>query len=256
VDRVLFTYITNQVSKIDACMVVHQLMSKYPISFKRLETISEAFVLLSDPKFHTDYFTIDLELMYENDVTDIFSLLSTLKTLINSTVYKDNHDQTQVRKTKILCIVGLETDPKLIREVFKMNTVDGFTVRYGNGVTIKHLEESVENILKGELSLPKIIQDKLKNNKTKKNSQDEIYLTPRQEQVFKLVSERGSSNKVIAKILNLSESTVKLHVSAIFKKYKVKNRTQLAVFSKKNKSRFAVVENVLSCPSDNDITEV
>jgi DNA-binding NarL/FixJ family response regulator len=246
VDRISFTYITNQISKLDACEIVHQLISKYPISFKRLETISEVFPLLSDPNFYTDYVTVDLELMYENNVTDIFSLLNTLKTLINSTVHRDKNGKTKVRKTKILCIVGLETDPKLIREVIRMNTVDGFTVRYGNGITIEHLEESVENILKGDLSLPKIIQDKIKNNKTKKNSEDEIYLTPRQEQIFKLVSERGSSNKVIAKILNLSESTIKLHISAIFKKYGVKNRTQLAVFSKKNNLRSTkVVENKL-----------
>jgi DNA-binding NarL/FixJ family response regulator len=56
-----------------------------------------------------------------------------------------------------------------------------------------------------------------------------IELTFRQREVFGLVARRGLSNKKIAKILSISESTVKIHVSAIMKAYKVQNRTQLAL---------------------------
>jgi len=59
----------------------------------------------------------------------------------------------------------------------------------------------------------------------------EIRLTDRQQQIFDLVTTRGCSNKQVARLLNLSESTVKLHLSAVFRKYGVINRTQLAVFS-------------------------
>lgn len=60
----------------------------------------------------------------------------------------------------------------------------------------------------------------------------EIKLTQRQQQVFNIVTQRGCSNKHLAKIMGLSESTVKLHLSHIFKKYGVKNRSQLIVFAK------------------------
>lgn len=63
-----------------------------------------------------------------------------------------------------------------------------------------------------------------------------INLTERQQQVKRLLCERGLSNKAIAKQLNISESTVKIHVSAILKRYAVRNRTQLALASK-NHSR-------------------
>jgi DNA-binding NarL/FixJ family response regulator len=63
-------------------------------------------------------------------------------------------------------------------------------------------------------------------------AQSAIALTPRQQQIFNIVTERGCSNKHVAKIMGISESTVKLHLGHIFKKYGVKNRTQLAVFSK------------------------
>lgn len=64
------------------------------------------------------------------------------------------------------------------------------------------------------------------------NTKD-IKLTARQSQILNLVLERGASNKIIARTLNISESTVKLHLGHIFKKYGVKNRTQLAVFARK-----------------------
>lgn len=65
-----------------------------------------------------------------------------------------------------------------------------------------------------------------------KVSSNDIKLTPRQSQIVSLIKERGASNKIIAKTLNISESTVKLHVGVVLKKYGVKNRTQLALFSK------------------------
>jgi len=82
---------------------------------------------------------------------------------------------------------------------------------------------------------PKHIIDQLPGSKSKPElgSLKEIKLTPRQNQILNIVLERGSSNKVIARSLNISESTVKLHLGHIFKKYGVKNRTQLAVFAKK-----------------------
>jgi DNA-binding NarL/FixJ family response regulator len=56
-----------------------------------------------------------------------------------------------------------------------------------------------------------------------------IYLTDRQKQVLALVCNRGLSNKKIAQILHITESTVKVHISAILKEYGVRNRTQLAL---------------------------
>lgn len=58
---------------------------------------------------------------------------------------------------------------------------------------------------------------------------DTIILTERQQVIFDLIRNRGTSNKQIAKYLNLSESVIKFHVGHILKKYNLKNRTQLAV---------------------------
>ena len=59
-----------------------------------------------------------------------------------------------------------------------------------------------------------------------------IILTPRQRQILEIVATRGISNKSIARMLHISESTVKLHMSGILKKFGLRNRTQLALFAR------------------------
>ena len=52
--------------------------------------------------------------------------------------------------------------------------------------------------------------------------------TPRQADVLRLL-QQGMSNKVIAKDLNMQESTVKVHVRQIMKKLRAANRTQAVI---------------------------
>ncbi|WP_105258910.1 response regulator transcription factor [Pseudoalteromonas sp. T1lg88] len=54
------------------------------------------------------------------------------------------------------------------------------------------------------------------------------FLTPSQGKVLKQMAD-GLSNKAIARELNISEKTVRVHASAIFKQLDVENRTQAAV---------------------------
>lgn len=65
------------------------------------------------------------------------------------------------------------------------------------------------------------MQQQVKNNFSE--------LTPRQRDIFNLIATRGASNKQIARTLGISESTVKIHVSAIMRNLCVRNRTQLAL---------------------------
>ena len=58
-------------------------------------------------------------------------------------------------------------------------------------------------------------------------------LTKRELQVLKLLAV-GKLNRQVAEELDISERTVKNHVSSIFKKIEVKDRTQAAVFTIRN----------------------
>ena len=76
-------------------------------------------------------------------------------------------------------------------------------------------------------------ESQVPNNGAATNEYKELpNLTGRQYDVLKLLI-KGKTNKDIAKSLGLSEYTVKIHVTAIFKAMEVSNRTQAVIEAKK-----------------------
>lgn len=69
--------------------------------------------------------------------------------------------------------------------------------------------------------------------KISKEREDLNRLTRREKEVLSLISQ-GMNNREIANALFISEKTVKNHVSNIFKKIHVNDRTQAAIFALKN----------------------
>lgn len=55
-------------------------------------------------------------------------------------------------------------------------------------------------------------------------------LTPREKDILACLS-RGESNKIIARTLNVADSTVKIHIQNILKKLNLSSRVQAAVFA-------------------------
>lgn len=58
-------------------------------------------------------------------------------------------------------------------------------------------------------------------------------LTPREREIIVMLA-RGSSNKEIARNLDLAESTVKIHVQGILRKLNISSRVQAAVYAVEN----------------------
>ena len=88
-----------------------------------------------------------------------------------------------------------------------------------NGET--YIEPSMTSVLNSSLAKREVEIEKLEE------------LTPREIEVLRMIT-KGCLNKEIAASLNISERTVKNHVSNIFKKIDVADRTQAAVFAIKN----------------------
>lgn len=84
-----------------------------------------------------------------------------------------------------------------------------------------YIEPSLTNEVNFNLVKREIVKEKIEE------------LTVREVEVLKMLS-KGLSNKEIAATLNISERTVKNHVSNIFKKINVSDRTQAAVFAIKH----------------------
>lgn len=62
-----------------------------------------------------------------------------------------------------------------------------------------------------------------------------ITLTFRQEQILKMICTHGMTNYQIAKRLDLSESTVKMHIGIVLKKYNAQHRSQLIILDKQGR---------------------
>ncbi|MBQ9766087.1 MAG: response regulator transcription factor [Lachnospiraceae bacterium] len=98
------------------------------------------------------------------------------------------------------------------------------------------LKKAIYTVYLGESFLQPDLVPILNQRLMQKEEEDEQLdkLTRREIEVLILLAE-GLFNKEIAYKLNISERTVKNHISNIFKKIDVSDRTQAAVFAIKNK---------------------
>jgi DNA-binding NarL/FixJ family response regulator len=227
----IINYISSKLPTEVMSILYNRISQDLNVTGKRVDTIQEFFPLLSNPNFHTDYIAVDVEHLESQPGVNSFELISTLSTLIKCTVHRPESGKPIPRNTKIVAIVGDSTPATIIKNIIMSDDISYVMVRCGGNFNYEMFRDSIVNFLEEKDRIPKIVQNLIKNKKLAKIN-SEINLTTRQNQILNLVSNRGASNKAIGKILNISESTVKLHMSAILKKYGLRNRTQLALFAK------------------------
>ncbi|MCM1283373.1 MAG: response regulator transcription factor [Muribaculaceae bacterium] len=109
-----------------------------------------------------------------------------------------------------------------------------------NGYVLKdsesaELKKAIFSIMEGETYIQPSLIPMLNSKMIEKNEDESRIdsLTRRELEVLKLLAV-GMYNKEVAVKLNISERTVKNHVSNIFKKLEVTDRTQAAVFAIRN----------------------
>lgn len=110
--------------------------------------------------------------------------------------------------------------------------VDGYMVKDSES---SELKKAIMNILDGNTyiqpSLIPLLNSRLRNRDTDKSKLE--ILTKREKEMLIYLA-KGMLNKEIALDLKISERTVKNHISNLFKKIDVNDRTQAAVFAIKN----------------------
>jgi len=95
--------------------------------------------------------------------------------------------------------------------------------------------DSLRQVLQGNITFTdKKVQSNAGNyqRNTKQQVNTPVKLTPRQLDVIHMIVD-GKTNKEIARELDTAETTIKTHVSAIFKLLNVNNRTQAAAVARK-----------------------
>lgn len=125
-------------------------------------------------------------------------------------------------EVKILLMLD---DSTAMLELLQKKEIDGFLAKSAD---LHEVKQALKLVLMGECYIsPSLLmppQQPLPVAKPKyTNKSIRHFLTPRQLQVLHLIA-AGFSNKDIANQLSCSDGTIKLHVSAIFKEFKVANR--------------------------------
>ena len=139
-------------------------------------------------------------------------------------------NQNENRAVKVLIL----TDNDDIQYLFKSFEIgiDGYMLKRAK---VDELKKAIYSIKEGntyiQSDLVPILNAKEKNSNTDLDKINQ--LTKRELDVLKNLTV-GMYNKEIALKLNISERTVKNHISSIFKKIGVSDRTQAAVFSIRN----------------------
>ena len=110
--------------------------------------------------------------------------------------------------------------------------IEGYVLKDSESAELK---KAIFSIVDGEIYIQPSLIPALNAKRIEKNEDENKIddLTKRELEVLKLLAV-GMYNKEIAEKLNISERTVKNHVSNIFKKLEVTDRTQAAVFAIRN----------------------
>jgi DNA-binding CsgD family transcriptional regulator len=208
---------------------VAKLTERYPIKFHGVSSMSELFGVLGDSCTRIDSVAVDAETLYEQGNAGMLEIMNTLMTIIRCK--KPTIDS---KDTTILISVGRKTSPAMLRELAKVPEISILCMRGGDS-SFDEVCSVIEHLLRGEHHIAESIKQMMRGPRRARPNRDGIHLTSRQQQVLEMIKTRGSSNKQIARLLGLSESTVKLHIGQILKKYGCVNRTQLALTATKKK---------------------
>lgn len=126
-------------------------------------------------------------------------------------------------------VVSALDDPASVRRAIKAGA-SGFVSKASSG---DMLTEAVRTVLGGGVHVPDVGDDKGKR-RSRTSLSERFGLTAAQTRVAELLGQ-GKTNREIAELLGLSEGTVKVHMSAIFRAMKVRNRAHaLVVIAKKS----------------------
>ncbi len=110
--------------------------------------------------------------------------------------------------------------------------IDGYMLKDSNS---DELKKAIYSVVEGESYIQSNLIPILNAKMVERDMEKEklALLTKRELEVLKLMAV-GSYNKEIGEKLNISERTVKNHISSIFKKIDVSDRTQAAIFAIRN----------------------
>ncbi|CAH9053287.1 Transcriptional regulatory protein LnrK [Pseudoalteromonas holothuriae] len=177
--------------------------------------------------FEADTFDATLAILSEQDELDL--LLLDLHMPGSGDLYGLIRIREDYPSLPIVVVSGSE-DLSVISKVMAYGAM-GFIPK---SLSPQDINRAINTVLEGDYWLPETIKDQVANieHEDKELAQQVASLTPQQYKVLQYLHE-GLLNKQIAYELHISEATVKAHITAIFRKLGVYNRTQAVLIASK-----------------------
>jgi DNA-binding NarL/FixJ family response regulator len=133
----------------------------------------------------------------------------------------------ELPRTKIIALTVYEDDQ--VVEMVKA----GVSAYILKDVAAQELMTTIRKVMDGSVFIHPRVASRVVKELTSDRRRYENKLTHREKDILELLV-KGNSNKEIAELLYISEKTVKNHLTNIFRKLAVKDRTQAAVYALKN----------------------
>lgn len=128
-------------------------------------------------------------------------------------------------------MVSAEEDPVIIKQALAL----GASAYIPKSAPLERLSEAISAVLNGDSWLPQELEQDVQSARALIDddfAQRLEQLTPQQFRVLKMIAD-GLLNKQIAYEMNVQETTIKQHVSAILRKLNVNNRTLAGIMFEK-----------------------
>lgn len=212
--------------------LMEQLSEQLDVQFERVSSVRAVLEAAGNFAVSIDAIILDIDSLDDREGATVFDIVNTITTLLRYHKMISPSVATNDNLPAIAVGVSATTDPKRIRELLAIANISGV---YPGGYDFSLNEKitAMREFINRRYHVPKSIKQML-SAKGKATSPDASNaLTTRQSQILELVITRGASNKAIANILHITDSTVKLHMTSILKKCGVRSRTQLVAFHTK-----------------------
>ncbi|MCS3455184.1 DNA-binding NarL/FixJ family response regulator [Aeromonas sp. BIGb0405] len=123
-----------------------------------------------------------------------------------------------------IVVVSASEEASVVQQVLRLGAL-GFIPKSSS---MKQLVTALNAVIAGDTWLPEGVSLRPESEDESSLTSKLASLTPQQYKVLVMLRD-GSLNKQIAWELNVSEATIKAHITAIFRKLDVKNRTQAVI---------------------------
>jgi DNA-binding NarL/FixJ family response regulator len=204
----------------------HQICQELPLRWHKVHSYGELFTTLSKLGGCNVKVVLSLD-MLSTQPGGILDMTTSIHNIMCAAI--PPIEGATCENPSLYVSVNNNTNICTIRQALQSPVVNGVLGLTGTDFSADEIKAGMTSLINNKFHIPSSVQMRLDHKKQPSNNKTNKQLTGRQQQILDLVCQDGASNKMIANKLKISESTVKLHLGQILKKYNLRNRTQLVL---------------------------